>query len=262
MLFVAKIIDMLKLYEALRTDLSITNKTAVGAMVYAAFALTCIYYLKDVRAVSEFLSNTRFASFGQIISANDKNNLPALAYWVGLITIFYFVIPSLIIKFFWRENIADYGLNLKIDTDFVSVLATCLLIMIPLVYIASLTAGFKDKYPFLKIYDGESYLGWTFLIWILIYFFQFFCLEFFFRGFLVQSLKPSLGIYAIFVMTIPYCMIHFGKPMFEAFAAIIAGIFLGWLSYTNNNIWLGFFLHCSVALLMDILALYQKNLLF
>ena len=252
---------MFRLYEALRNDLLTTDKTAVVAMVYAAFALTCIYYLKDVKAVSEFLSNTRFASFGQMIASSEKNNLPSLAYWAVLITIFYFVIPSLIIKLFWQENIADYGLNLKIDTDFISVLLSCLLIMIPLVYLASLTSGFTEKYPFLKIYNDESYLGWTFLVWTLIYFFQFFCLEFFFRGFLVQSLKPSLGIYAIFVMTIPYCMIHFGKPMFEAFAAIIAGIFLGWLSYTNNNIWLGFFLHCSVALLMDILALYQKKLL-
>lgn len=254
---------MFRLYEAFRADLFTTNKIAIVAMIYAAFALTCVYYLKDVKTVSDILSNTRFAAFGQLIYAGDgRSNLPSLAYWVGLITIFYFVIPSLIIKLFWRQNIADYGLNPKIDTDFVSILLVCLLIMIPLVYLASLTSGFTEKYPFLKIYGDESYLGWTFLIWTLIYFFQFFCLEFFFRGFLVQSLKPTVGIYAIFVMTIPYCMIHFGKPPLEAFAAIIAGIFLGWLSYTNNNIWLGFFLHCSVALLMDIFALYQKKQLF
>ena len=48
-----------------------------------------------------------------------------------------------------------------------------------------------------------------------------------------------------------------------AFAALLLRqMWLGWLSYTNNNIWLGFFLHCSVALLMDVLALYQKKLLF
>jgi membrane protease YdiL (CAAX protease family) len=91
---------------------------------------------------------------------------------------------------------------------------------------------------------------------------QFFGLEFFFRGFLLHSLKPSLGIYSIFVMTVPYCMIHFAKPLPETFAAIFAGIFLGWLSYRNGNIWMGFVLHCFVALSMDVMALLNKGLLF
>ena len=63
-------------------------------------------------------------------------------------------------------------------------------------------------------------------------------------------------------MTVPYTMIHFQKPMPETFAAIIAGLFLGWVSYKNGTIWLGLVLHCSVAFSMDILALYHKGLLF
>jgi membrane protease YdiL (CAAX protease family) len=100
------------------------------------------------------------------------------------------------------------------------------------------------------------------VVWELIYFVQFFGLEFFFRGFLVHSLKPALGKYAIFVMTVPYCMIHFGKPPAETFAAIFAGVFLGWLSYRSGSILLGLILHCAVAFAMDILALNNKGLLF
>jgi membrane protease YdiL (CAAX protease family) len=74
-------------------------------------------------------------------------------------------------------------------------------------------------------------------------------------------LKPALGIYSIFAMTVPYCMIHFGKPPAETLAAIGAGIFLGWLSYRNGNIWLGLLLHCTVAFSMDVMALYNKGLL-
>jgi hypothetical protein len=59
----------------------------------------------------------------------------------------------------------------------------------------------------------------------------------------------------------PYTMIHFQKPMPEAFAAIFAGVFLGWLSFKNGNIWMGLVLHCTVAFSMDILALYNKGLL-
>jgi membrane protease YdiL (CAAX protease family) len=75
-------------------------------------------------------------------------------------------------------------------------------------------------------------------------------------------LKPALGAYSIFAMTVPYTMIHFQKPMPEAFAAILAGVFLGWLSFKNGNIWMGLVLHCTIAFSMDILALYHKGLLF
>ena len=51
-------------------------------------------------------------------------------------------------------------------------------------------------------------------------------------------------------------------PGVGAFAAVMAGLFLGWLSYKNGTIWLGLVLHCTVAFSMDILALHHKGLLF
>ena len=62
-------------------------------------------------------------------------------------------------------------------------------------------------------------------------------------------------------MTIPYCMIHFTKLMPETISAIIAGIILGTLSLKRKNILLGFFIHCSVAITMDISDLWLKGLL-
>ncbi|MBK9769112.1 MAG: CPBP family intramembrane metalloprotease [Chloracidobacterium sp.] len=157
---------------------------------------------------------------------------------------------------------SDIGIAFAIEKGFLKLLFFCIAVMLPIVYWMSLTSSFSGKYPFLKVYNGDPYLGSTLIIWELVYFLQFFGLEFFFRGFLVHSLKPSLGFYSILVMTVPYCMIHFQKPMPEAFAAIFAGIFLGWISYKNGTIWLGLVLHCTVAFSMDILALYAKGLLF
>jgi membrane protease YdiL (CAAX protease family) len=178
---------------------------------------------------------------------------------VLVVTVFYFVIPAIWIVFVSRERLSDYGLRFSLEPGFAKLFATVMVIMLPLVYLMSLTESFTAKYPFLRIHDGEPYLGTTLLIWELIYFVQFFGLEFFFRGFLVHSLKPALGIYSIFAMTVPYCMIHFGKPPAETVSAIAAGIFLGWLSYRNGNIWMGLVLHCAVAFSMDVLALYNKG---
>ncbi len=253
---------MRKLYENFKTDLSQADKHTAFIMIYTAIALTCIYYLGKPQIIAELLKNIRLSEFGDFLVSTEKNNLPALSYWIFVLMLFYFIIPALIIKFIWKKRLSDYGLNFKIEKDFWKIYLQCAVIMIPLVYAVSLTEGFSSKYPFFRVFDNQPYFSYTLLVWELIYFFQFFGLEFFFRGFLVQSLKPVLGIYSIFMMTIPYCMIHFGKPPLESFAAIFAGVFLGWLSYKNNNIWLGLLLHCTVAFEMDILALHHKGLLF
>ncbi len=242
-------------------DLAILDRKAVISLVYAAFGLTCIFYLKNQPAVASFFAGTSLADFGNFIANSPSNNLPGLGSWVFIVTVFYVLLPVLIIKLVWRENLRDFGLKFSIEEGFWKLLAACTVTMIPLVYLMSLTSGFAAKYPFLHIYNGEPYIGTTLLLWELIYFLQFFGLEFFFRGFLVHSLKPSIGLYSIFVMTVPYCMIHFGKPVAETFSAIIAGIFLGWLSYRNGSIWLGLILHCAVAFSMDIFALFNKGLL-
>ncbi len=253
---------MLDLIRSLRTDFAILDRKVVFAMVYAAFGLTCIYYFKDQNAVAAFLDGTFLSNFGEFITRSWENNLPGLGWWVFIVTLFYFVLPVLIITLVWRADLKDFGLKFSIEEGFWKLLAACTAVMLPITYLMSLTEGFAAKYPFLQIYNGEPYVGGTLIAWELIYFVQFFGLEFFFRGFLVHSLKPSLGLYSIFVMTVPYCMIHFSKPMPETLAAIAAGIFLGWISYKNGSIWLGLILHCTVAFSMDIFALHAKGLLF
>jgi len=253
---------MLELYRKIEDDLLLLDRRALFALVYAAAGLAAIFYLKNPEYLTVWLQNTRFAEFGYWVANSKENNLPALAWWVFVVTIFYFVLPLFAVKFWQKRPLSEIGLNFRIEAGFFKLLLQCIAVMLPLVYLMSLTAGFSARYPFLHIYGDAPYLTQTLLIWEAIYFVQFFGLEFFFRGFLVHSLKPSLGIYSIFVMTVPYCMIHFGKPIPETFAAIGAGIFLGWLSFKNGNIWMGLALHCTVAFSMDILALWNKGLLF
>ncbi|MDM7922468.1 MAG: CPBP family intramembrane metalloprotease [Pyrinomonadaceae bacterium] len=250
---------MLEIIEHIKRDVSILDRKAVTALVYTAFGLSSIYYLKNPAVPASMSAGTTLEPIGDAIASSNTSNLAGLAWWVVVVTLFYFVLPAAIIRFGWRQKLGDYGLNLRIEADFAKLLGVTVIVMLPLVYLMSLTEGFAAKYPFLQIYDGSPYLGTSLLVWELIYFLQFFGLEFFFRGFMVHSLKPALGLYSIFAMTVPYCMIHFGKPPAETMAAIVAGIFLGWLSYKNGNIWLGLVLHCVVAFSMDILALYNNG---
>lgn len=253
---------MRELYKSIEADFSMLDRRALFALVYTAFGLTCIFYMGSAQKLIDVLNRTPFHGYADALFANDKNNLPALAFWVGVVTMFYFVVPTAAVKYVFKRDLKEYGLNFQLESGFWKLYLQCAAVMLPLVYMVSLTDGFASKYPFFRVFDGTPYFGGAFLIWELLYFLQFFGLEFFFRGFLVHSLKPSLGFYSIFVMTVPYCMIHFGKPWAESFAAIFAGIFLGWLSYRSGGIWLGLLLHCTVALAMDVLALHHKGLLF
>ena len=56
-------------------------------------------------------------------------------------------------------------------------------------------------------------------------------------------------------LVVVYCQ----QPLPETIGAIIAGIFLGTLSLWTRSIWLGFLIHVSVALSMDIVALGYKG---
>lgn len=254
--------SMLDLAQQVRVEFSKLDRRTVFAFVYAAIGLTCISYFKHPAYLSLIVSRTRFAEIGSEAASPIDNNLYSLIWWVFVSVIFYFVVPALFVKFVQKRRLSEIGLAFSIEKGFAKLLLKCVLIMLPFIYLMSLTDGFSAKYPFLKVYNGDPYFSTTLLIWELVYFFQFFGLEFFFRGFLLHSFKPTLGFYSIFAMTVPYTMIHFQKPMPETFAAIFAGIFLGWLSYKNGTIWIGLVLHCIVAFSMDILALYNKGLLF
>ena len=98
-----------------------------------------------------------------------------------------------------------------------------------------------------------------FWIWEALYASQFVALEFFFRGFLVQGLAPRFGFGAVFVPMLPYMMIHFGKPLPEAFGSIIAGFALGMLSLKSRTIYWGALVHICVACGMDLLSLWQHG---
>lgn len=114
---------------------------------------------------------------------------------------------------------------------------------------------FLATYPMLRPDQSLSW-SWTLLgLYWLLYALQFVSVEFFFRGYLLFGLERHFGRAAIAVMVVPYTMIHYHKPLPEVFAAIVAGLVLGWLALETRSLWGGVLLHVAVALTMDIAAL-------
>ena len=132
---------------------------------------------------------------------------------------------------------------------------------IPFVVIASFTPAFQAKYPFYDLAPGEG-LWPAMTVWWVVYGLQFVALEFFFRGFMVHGLSARFGYLSVFVMMVPYNMLHYGKPVAEALAAILGGIILGSLSLRSRSIWWGVGVHVGVAATMDVAALAHKGFLW
>lgn len=241
-------------------------KPFVIALV-AAFSLTGIRFFaaaykfeasKDlfrIFGLDELHGNLNF-----YLTQSAHTDLWQLVYWALASSVFYLVPAILVVRLIFKEKIQNYGLKFRGMFKGWKIYAAMYLFMLPLIFLLSRNDEFLNTYPFYRIKTKEDLLPYL-LIWEAAYIIQFIALEFFFRGFLVLGLKDKLGIYSICVMIIPYCMIHFSKPLPECVGSIFAGFILGWMSYKTNSVMMGAMLHISVALSMDFLSLWHRGLI-
>jgi membrane protease YdiL (CAAX protease family) len=230
-------------------------------LVAAALLLTLQRYSCLTDEIDSVLGMLRRVGLGglsgSLAGLRAGHPLAPLAWWaVGTFGLF-FVAPALLVRLAFGERLRDYGFKLRGAFADGWVYAALLALVAPLVLLASRDEEFQRTYPFYR-FRGTS-LGADFWCWEALYALQFVGVEFFFRGFLVHGLKRRLGSYSIPVMTLPYTMIHFGKPLPEALAAVAAGLALGFLSLRTRSIALGAAVHISVALGMDLAALWRRG---
>jgi len=178
-----------------------------------------------------------------------------LGFWVTTRAIGFVLLPGLALRFLLGQRLRDVGLQLPRLTD-LRLYALLFLLVLPLLGFAASQPDFVAYYPFY----GRAADSWLdLLVWELLYAFQFFCVELFFRGFLLSACRKSLGSHAVLAALVPYCMVHFSKPLLEVLGAIPAGLLLGTLAMRTGSIWGGVLLHVAVAWTMDLLAIAQTT---
>ncbi len=223
------------------------DREVLGILLIAAVVLTLIQY---------FGLASRFLELFPYVPGNMlRLNLYALLWWAGCTCTGYFVVPALWLK--WRGRaLRDYGLRLPRPSRHLWVYPAMFAAMLVPLWWASGTQSFLRTYPF---YPYARVAPGLWLLFEASYALQFLTLEFFFRGFLVLGLRRHLGEAAILVSMVPYCMIHFQKPFPETLGAIVAGLVLGFLSLRTGSVLGGVAVHWSVALTMDLLAIWRKG---
>jgi membrane protease YdiL (CAAX protease family) len=190
------------------------------------------------------------------LHTSKYDDLWSFGWWAGT-RIFGYVLPFAVWKVAFRnDSLLDLGLRTRGFFDHAWIYGLFLAVVLPAMLVVAQSPDFGAYYPF---YKAAPRSWFDFLAWEAMYFAQFFALEMFFRGFWLGVLRRSFGSGAIFVMAVPYCMIHFGKPYLEACGAIVAGIALGSLSMKTKSIYQGFLVHITVAVLMDWLSLRHRH---
>jgi membrane protease YdiL (CAAX protease family) len=208
------------------------------------------------RALSAIFGAEGRAWFDEHFRRADNARLYRLGYWVAATVTCYLVVPALWVKLVWRGKLSDYGFRLRGVLSHAWIYVVIFGAIFPVLVVASTTQSFQRMYPFYQ----QAGRSWEELLaWELMYALQFMSLEFFFRGFMIQGLRPRFGAASILVAVIPYCMIHFGKPLPETLGAIFAGLALGVLALLTRSIWMGVAIHVSVAVSMDLLSLWMKG---
>lgn len=229
---------------------------AFVTLAVAALCLTLMEYLAAPRALGD-LADLLHDIAPELPSWHELRisrwaGLLDLTLWVATRALGFVVVPALVIRLSLKRRIHDFGLALPAHASHLKPYALLFALVLPLLVLASLRPEFRAYYPFYRR-AGESWLDLC--LWEGLYAFQFFCVEFFFRGFLLTGTFKRLGSLAVFVAMVPYCMVHFTKPVLEVLGAIPAGLVLGVLALRTGSIWGGVLLHVAVAWTMDALAL-------
>jgi len=176
-------------------------------------------------------------------------------FWIRslnwIVRVFVVLIP--VILLWWikdRSNQAFYG---TAALKHVKPYLIMLLIMVPLIALASTQGDFLSMYPKAKFLEDLNLplKKLHYFIYELCYGFDFVSIEFFFRGFLILSLAKICGPQCIIPVACFYCTIHFGKPMGEAISSFWGGLLLGIISYNTKSVWGGLIVHLGIAWLME-----------
>lgn len=230
--------------------------------VVTALALMINHYLaihtsltEALRALAALLGESP-RPWLQTLYRSRWAELAGHGWWLLCLATGYVLIPMLVARWWLGERLRDYGLGLGDTLTHWRYYALFAAVMAGLAIAASFSDTFLHTYPFYR----QAARSWTdLLLWELIYIAQFFCIEFFYRGFLLRSLQPSFGSGAIYVSSLVYLTIHLPKPLMECVGSLLFGLMLCLLALLSRSIWGGVLIHVCLAVSMDLLSLGQRG---
>ncbi len=206
-------------------------------------------------------SNTYRLLFERFVPVGARTPLFGFAYFATCSVVLRLVVPYLLLRFRLRQPPAEYGYVVRGGTRMRWVYLGLFVVMVPLVLWASALPEFQASYPQTRgIVSGTEASVRLFMLYQVAYFMVFLSGESFWRGYMTFGLGRDLDVSALPWMVMMYSIGHYGKPILEVNASIVAGFALGYLAFRHRSFFLGALLHWSIALTMDLAVLYQRGI--
>ncbi|MHA1799397.1 MAG: CPBP family glutamic-type intramembrane protease [Candidatus Helarchaeota archaeon] len=236
----------------------ITKKRVI--ILCSTIFLTIIYYFTSLFYVRVSPTQKNIVFFHLLFSGIIDNVW--IDYWQYIFQFFmafllFFVIPLLILKYYFKEKIEDYGMQLG-DKKFNAIWTIIGAALLPLIFFVSNSPDIMNEYPLTRLVLLN---GGLFISFSVIYFVYYLGYEFFFRGYLQFGLKEDdtgkLGIILILtVQTTITTLFHIGKPLMEIIPAAIIGPIFGYLTLKGKSIiWPVLIFHYALGVLTNCVVL-------
>lgn len=160
-----------------------------------------------------------------------------------------FVLPAAALLLFFRRRPSDIGLGVG-DWKLAGGLALAYLPLVAIgTFVLSASPEFAEKYPHYQ----PAALDWTvFAVYQALFLFYWIGWEYLWRGFVLFGTARTLGLYAIFVQTIPFALLHLSKPLPEMLLSILGGVALGALCWRCRSFWIAVPIHWAQMFLLDL----------
>ncbi len=231
-------------------ELKLLRQNIKGIEFKPAFVLVSVavievisYYYCGTRAFRKY--------FAKLFELGDLARFYRYIYWLSADFVIHFIVPVLLSAFILRQKPRDFGLGWGDYRMGIKIFVLFMIIMMPILWIATSFPGFIQKYP----HTSAVLSNWTlFAIYNLCFILYMIGWEFIWRGYMLFGLKEKFGYYAILIQMIPFVILHNGKPVAETLGAIVAGIALGILAWRTNSFWYCAMTHASVMVAINLIA--------
>ena len=181
----------------------------------------------------------------------EPAGLASWTWWFGVQGILGFLLPVLILRFGFKQTLAQMGLGVG-DARFATIVGGIYLpIALVGTWILSDGAEFQANYP----HYGPASSSWSvFLIYEAVFVFYWMGWEYLWRGFVLFGTARVFGIYAILIQAVPFAILHYEKPFPEALLSIIGGVALGALVWRSRSFWIAVPIHAAQMILIDLFS--------
>jgi membrane protease YdiL (CAAX protease family) len=187
-------------------------------------------------------------------------------FWIGTTPlvaalVLFGLIPMGIVKWGFREHLADYGLRLGIIHRTLRTFLPAVPVIVGIALLIGHHSALHEVYPLNEgLRSQHTKIGIDiFVIHSICYLGYYFGWEFLFRGFMQHGLSERCGVpTAVLIQTTASTMLHYGHPAGEVFGAIIAGLVWGLLAYRTRSILSGFGQHALLGIVLDGVLIFGR----